>query len=86
MSEEYSRLIGNITIREIINSLKSGEKRLEEIVNDLNKISPTGVQPLVVELYLWLLSQRGYVTVKGSGSTAIYSLTEKWRSLKSGSP
>lgn len=82
MSEEYSRLTGNITIREIVNSLKSGEKSVEQIVNDLSRVSPTGVQPLVIELYLWLLAQKGYVAIKGSGSAAMYSLTEKWKSLE----
>jgi len=82
MSEEYSRLMGNVALKEIINSLKSGEKTISAIAEDLKKVSPSGIQPLVVELYLWLLQQRGYVQVKGSGPNAIYSLTDKWKELE----
>lgn len=82
MSEEASRLLGNVTVKEIINCLKSGEKTVNDVVDHLNKISPTGLQPLAVELYLWLLAQKGYVEVKGSGSTAVYSLTDKGKMLQ----
>ncbi len=82
MSEEVSRLLGNVAIREIIDCLKSGEKTVKDVVDCLNRISPTGLQPLAVELYLWLLAQRGYVEAKGSGPTALYSLTEKGKALR----
>lgn len=82
MSEEASRLLGNVTVREIINCLKSGGKTVKDVVDHLNSISPTGLQPLAVELYLWLLAQKGYVEVKGSGPTAVYSLTDKGKALR----
>jgi DNA-binding HxlR family transcriptional regulator len=82
VSEEASRLLGNVTVKEIINCLKSGEKTVNDVVDHLNKISPTGLQPLAVELYLWLLAQKGYVEVKGSGPTAVYSLTDKGKMLQ----
>jgi predicted transcriptional regulator len=81
MSEETLRLLGNVAIKEIIDCLRSGEKSVNGIVDHLNKISPTGVQPLAVELYLWLLAQKGYVEAKGSGSTTVYSLTDKGKAL-----
>jgi len=81
VSEEVSRLLGNVAVKEIINCLKSGEKTVSDIVDHLNKVSPTGVQPSTVELYLWLLTQKGYVEAKGSGPTALYSLTDKGKAL-----
>jgi len=82
MSEEYSRIMGNVALAEIINSLKAGEKNVSDIVEDLKKTSPTGIPQLVVELYLWSLQQSGYVQAKGSGPTATYTLTDKWRELE----
>jgi len=82
VSEEVSRLLGNMAIKEIVNCLKSGEKTVKDIVDYLNSVSPTGLQPLAVELYLWLLAQKGYVEAKGSGPTALYSLTEKGKALQ----
>ncbi len=83
MSEEYSRLVGNIALREIINSLKSGEKTVNAIAEDLKKVSPSGITPLAIELYLWLLQQKGYVQAKGSGPNATYTITDKWKELES---
>jgi len=82
VSEEALRLLGNVAVKEIVNCLKSGEKTVKDVVDCLNKISPTGVQPLAVELYLWLLAQKGYVEAKRSGPTASYSLTERGRALQ----
>jgi len=82
LSEEVSRLLGNVAVKEIIHCLKSGEKNIKDVVDCLNKVSPTGLQPLAVELYLWLLAQKGYVEVKGSGPTAAYSLTDKGKALQ----
>ena len=82
VTEEVSRLLGNVVVSEIIKCLKSGEKSAKDIVDYLNKITPTGIQPLAVELYLWLLTRKGYVEAKGSGSTATYSLTDKGKALQ----
>lgn len=83
MSDVYTRIMMNDVQRLIVESLKNGEKKTSQIAEELSKISPAGVSPLVVYLHAWLLEQKGLVESRGEGIERTYRLTDKWKELES---
>lgn len=83
VSEVYARVMMNDVQKGIIESLKGGEKTTSKLAEELSKISPGGISPLVVYLHAWYLEQKGLVESKGEGIERTYKLTDKWRELES---
>ncbi len=86
MAEEekaFQRVMGCVPTRVIVESLKSGEKSFEDLNEELNKLSPDGVDSIVVRLYITQLKINGFVEEKQKEGREYFNLTDKWKMLES---
>jgi predicted transcriptional regulator len=78
----YQRIVGCIPTQRIVESLKSGEKSLKDLTEELNKLSPEGLNSLVTELYVIQLKAEGIIEETKKGGDIYFRLTDKWKNIE----